>query len=71
MSTYALAMELAKTSELLQCTYSLLRQRDRELDLLQNSFQRNQMQTEVTVDNTLSLLKMLYPSQEQDAEYQP
>jgi hypothetical protein len=70
MSTYALAMELAKTSELLQSTYSLLRQRDRELDLLQNSFQRNQMQTEVTVDNTLSLLKMLYPSQE-EAEYQP
>ena len=66
MSTYALAMELAKTSELLQSTYSLLRQRDREIELLQ----KNANQHEVTVDNTLNLLKMLYPSQE-EAEYQP
>jgi hypothetical protein len=66
MSTYALAMELAKTSELLQSTYSLLRQRDREIELLQ----KNKQQHEVTVDNTLNLLKMLYPSQE-EAEYQP
>jgi hypothetical protein len=66
MSTYALAMELAKTSELLQSTYSLLRQRDRKIELLQ----KNNKQHEVTVDNTLNLLKMLYPSQE-EAEYQP
>ena len=66
MSTYALAMELAKTSELLQSTYSLLRQRDREIELLQ----KGAKQHEVTVDNTLNLLKMLYPSQE-EAEYQP
>ncbi len=66
MSTCAIAMELAKTSELLQSTYSLLRQRDREIELLQKSAK----QQEVTVDNTLNLLKMLYPSQE-EAEYQP
>jgi len=39
MSTYAIAMELAKTSELLQSTYSLLRQRDREIELLQKNKQ--------------------------------
>lgn len=69
MSTYALAVELARTSELLQAAYAVLRQRDRDIQILQNNVAKMPTQSEVNVDNTVNLLKMLYPSHEE--EYLP
>lgn len=63
MSSYTqLAIELAKTSELLQNTYALLRQRDAELQALQHN-------SVPDVETTTDLLKLLYASHED--EYVP
>jgi len=65
MSNYVIAMELAKTSELLQCAYALLRQRDREIQILQ----QNAKVHPVTESPVIDLLKLLSASQAE--EYQP